>query len=92
MSIKYLSKSSLVGCSSVVSHFSEGKYSEQKGQFPQPSKFYEVHLYVVLSLNSYIFVPVQLFGPSMIPTFNVKKDGDLIITEHLSAQLRTIKK
>ena len=45
-----------------------------------------------LSLNSYIFVPVQLFGPSMIPTFNVKKDGDLIITEHLSAQLRTIKK
>lgn len=33
-----------------------------------------------------------LFGPSMIPTFNVKNDGDLIITEHLSAQFRTIKK
>ncbi|XP_074637848.1 mitochondrial inner membrane protease subunit 1-like [Acropora palmata] len=33
-----------------------------------------------------------LFGPSMIPTFNVKKDGDLIITEHLSAQFKTVKK
>ena len=40
----------------------------------------------------FLFVPVQLFGPSMIPTFNVKNDGDLIITEHLSAQFRTIKK
>ena len=28
----------------------------------------------------------------MIPTFNVKQDGDLVITEHLSAQFRTIKK
>ncbi|KAL9956044.1 hypothetical protein ACROYT_G037463 [Oculina patagonica] len=33
-----------------------------------------------------------LSGPSMTPTFNVKQDGDLVITEHLSAQLRTIKK
>lgn len=33
-----------------------------------------------------------LFGPSMIPTFNLIKDGDLVITEHLSAQFRTIKK
>lgn len=33
-----------------------------------------------------------LSGPSMIPTFNMKQDGDLVITEHLSAQFRTIKK
>lgn len=33
-----------------------------------------------------------LYGPSMVPTFNAKKDGDWIITEHLSAKFKTIKK
>jgi len=42
--------------------------------------------------NNFFCRAVQLSGPSMIPTFNVKQDGDLVITEHLSAQFRTIKK
>lgn len=61
------------------------------------SKMYMyVYLIIVRSSmfkNDFFFCwAVQLSGPSMIPTFNVKQDGDLVITEHLSAQFRTIKK
>ncbi|PFX31637.1 Mitochondrial inner membrane protease subunit 1 [Stylophora pistillata] len=35
---------------------------------------------------------IVLSGPSMIPTFNLREDGDLVVTEHLSSYFRTIKK
>ncbi|XP_027039258.1 uncharacterized protein LOC113667609 isoform X2 [Pocillopora damicornis] len=34
----------------------------------------------------------EVSGPSMIPTFNLKGDGVIVVSEHLSSYFRTIKK
>lgn len=35
---------------------------------------------------------IVVSGPSMIPTFNLKGDGVIVVSEHLSSYFRTIKK
>lgn len=48
-----------------------------------------IHKVFVICL---FFLLFKVSGPSMIPTFNLKGDGVIVVSEHLSSYFRTIKK
>lgn len=49
-----------------------------------------IHKVFVICL--FFFLLFKVSGPSMIPTFNLKGDGVIVVSEHLSSYFRTIKK
>ena len=50
-----------------------------------------IHKVFVICLFFFFFL-FKVSGPSMIPTFNLKGDGVIVVSEHLSSYFRTIKK